>query len=280
MATQMFELLMRGHNHLRYQPVQKRVRVLLGGDTVVDTVGAALVWEPRRVVASYAVPISDVSGELVEAASFLVEAEERPVSLEEGGPPVLDPSTGFGFHTTPGTELTLRSGELSGAAFKPDDPDLNSMVILDFDAFEWLEEDELIFGHPRDPFSRIDLRQSSRHIEIEVAGTRVADSNRPLLLFEFVLPSRYYLPKADVLLPLEPSTTATVCAYKGQATHWSAVELGDEGRDIAWSYESPPPELAQITGLVCFYQERVDMIMDGVRLDRPITPWSSPPNSA
>jgi uncharacterized protein (DUF427 family) len=272
MATQMFELLMRGHNDLRYHPVQKRVRVLLGGDTVVDTVGAALVWEPRRVVPSYAVPIADVSGEIVEAASFLVE--ERPISLAEGGPPVLDPSTGFGFHTTPGAELMLRSGEVSGAAFKPDDPALASMVILDFDAFEWIEEDEPIFGHPRDPFSRIDLRQSSRHIEIEVAGTVVADSNRPLALFEFVLPSRYYLPKADVLVPLEPSTTATVCAYKGRATHWSAPELGDAGRDIAWSYESPPPELVQITGLVCFYQERVDMIIDGVRLERPITPWS------
>ena len=278
MATQMFDLLMRGHNDLRYQPVQKRVRALLGGDTVVDTVGAALVWEPRRVVPSYAVPIADVSGELVEAASFL--ADEHPVSLADGGPPALDPSTGFGFHTTAGSELMVRSGEFTGAAFKPDDPQLGSMVILDFDAFEWLEEDEPIFGHPRDPFSRIDLRQSSRHIEVEVAGTVVADSHHPLLLFEFVLPVRYYLPKADVLVPLEPSPTSTVCAYKGHATHWSAVELGEAGRDIAWSYESPPPELVQITGLVCFYQERVDMVIDGARLERPITPWSAPPNSA
>ncbi len=246
------------------------MRALLGGTVVADTKNAALVWEPRRVVASYAVPIADVSGALAETPPDSVE--ERAVSLEAGGPPILDPRTAFGFHTAPGTTMTLSTDSSSGQAFVP--TELDSMVILDFDGFDWLEEDEPIYGHPRDPFSRIDLRQSSTHIKVELDGVLIADSARPLVLFEYVLPARLYIPRVDVVAPLERSDSETVCAYKGSATHWSLASAGSAGVDIAWSYEVPPPELVQIAGLVCFYQERVDLVIDGVAQQRPVTPWS------
>ncbi len=270
MAIRMIDLLMSAGYELRYQPTQKRVRAMLGGTTVVDTKNAALVWEPRRVVASYAVPIADVTGVLAEAPRDSVE--ERAVSLEAGGPPVLDPRTPFGLHTAAGTTMTLSTDGVSGQAFRP--TELDSMVILDFDGFDWMEEEEAIYGHPRDPFSRIDLRQSSTHIKVELDGVLIADSTRPLILFEYVLPSRYYIPRADVVAPLERSNTETVCAYKGHATHWSLASAGTAGVDIGWSYEVPPPELVQIAGLVCFYQERVDFVIDGDAQRRPVTPWS------
>ncbi|MDV7356243.1 DUF427 domain-containing protein [Rhodococcus oxybenzonivorans] len=270
MAVRMIDHLMQARQELRYQPTPKRVRARLGGATVVDTRDAVLVWEPRHVVPSYAVPISDVTGTLAEASDDA--ASELPVSLEEGGPPVIDPRTAFGFHTTAGTPMTVTAGAATGQAFRP--AELDSMVILDFDGFDWLEEDEPIFGHPHDPFSRIDVRRSSTPIRIELDGRLVAESARALILFEFVLPARYYLPRADVVAALEPSPTSTVCAYKGHASHWSLVGGGDKGVDIAWSYEHPPLELAQIAGMVCFYQERVDVVLDGKSQIRPVTPWS------
>ncbi len=270
MAIRMIDLLMSAGYELRYQPTQKRVRAMLDGTIVADTKNAVLVWEPRRVVASYAVPIADVSGVLAETTPGSVE--ERPVLLEAGGPPILDPGTPFGLHTAPGTTMTLSVDGSSGQAFVP--TELDSMVILDFDSFDWLEEEEPIYGHPRDPFSRIDLRQSSTSIRVELDGVVIADSTRPLILFEYVLPARYYIPRADVVAPLERSTSETVCAYKGHATHWSLASAGKSGVDIAWSYEVPPPELVQIAGLVCFYQERVDFVIDGVAQQRPVTPWS------
>jgi len=252
---------------LRHQPTEKRVRVLEGGTVVADTRGATLIWEPRRVVASYAVPESDIRVDIRETESAV--AAENPVVLGDG-PPVLDPSTGFGFHTSPGTAVQVGNG----LGYRLDDADLAHLIVLDFDSFDWLEEEEPIFGHPRDPFSRIDLRQSARNLRIELEGRLLAETTRPLLLFESLIPARYYIPRDDVRVELTRSATDTVCAYKGHATHWHVSGLGNAGADIAWSYENPPPELTQVAGLVCFYQERVDMTVDGVLLQRPTTPWS------
>jgi uncharacterized protein (DUF427 family) len=270
MAVQMFPQFMRLLDELRYETTGKRIRALVDGGAVVDTTGALIVWEPRRVVPTYAVPVTDVHGELVPAP--VEDVPPRPERLREGLPTVLTPSTGFGAHTTPGEPLTLRTphGERVGAAFRPADPDLDGFVLLDFDAFEWLEEDDRIVSHPRDPFHRVDVRHSSRHVRVERDGLVLAESTRPVLVFETSLPVRNYLPRADVRLDLlEPSPTRTACAYKGVASY-----LARGGTDLAWSYEAPLPDAGELAGLVCFFDERVDVTVDGVERGRPVTPWS------
>lgn len=270
MAVQMFPHFMGLLDELRYEPTPKRIRARLDGATAVDTAGALLVWEPRRVVPTYAVPVADVSGELVPAPADA--APSRPVRLRAGGPPVLDPTTAFAAHTTTGASLTLRTGgaERVGAAFRPADPDLAGFVLLDFAAFGWLEEDDEIVSHPRDPYHRVDVRHSSRHVRIERDGRLLADSTRPVLVFETSLPVRTYLHPADVRLDLlEQSPTNTDCAYKGVASY-----LALAGEDVAWSYAQPLPDAGELAGLVCFFDERVDSTVDGVARDRPVTPWS------
>ena len=119
------------------------------------------------------------------------------------------------------------------------------------------------------------MLRSSRHVQVVVGGQVLADSRRPSLLFETSLPTRYYLPKADVRLDLlRPSDTVTRCPYKGVARHWS-IEIGGKPVDIAWSYPTPIPECTKIEELVCFYDERVDeVIVDGVTQAKPRTRWS------
>jgi uncharacterized protein (DUF427 family) len=274
MATQPSHALFSALAELRYEPTDKRIRAASGGVDLVDSRRAVLVWEPKRVVPAYAVPDADVHAKLTPAAPS--DAEENPVPL--GGRSVLDPSTPFGAHSCPGEPLSVDAGAvvLTGAAFRPDDPDLNGHVILDFDAFDqWLEEDEPIVGHPRDPFSRIDVRRSSSRVQIEVDGEIVADSTAPLLLFETRIATRYYLPRDDVRMELlTPTDTRTTCAYKGHASYWSVTTKGRTRQDLAWTYEEPLKELPEIAGYVAFFNERVNVILDGVRRERPITPWS------
>jgi uncharacterized protein (DUF427 family) len=140
---------------------------------------------------------------------------------------------------------------------------------------QWFEEDEEIFVHPRNPTTRIDVLDSSRHVQVVVDGVTVADSHRPRLLFETGLPTRYYLPKVDVRMELlEPTDSESACPYKGTARYWS-VRIGEHlHEDFAWSYPTPLPESQKVAGMVCFYNERVDLIVDGEPLERPHTKFS------
>jgi len=169
---------------------------------------------------------------------------------------------------------TVIAGEETGgsAAYQPGDPDLAGYVILEFDAFEWCEEDEPIVSHPHDPFGRIDVLRSSRHVRIESDGRLLAESSRPALLFETLLPVRFDLPRDDVVVRLELSDTVTYCAYKGRATYYS---VPDGPRDIAWAYHEPLHDAELVRDRVCFFDEHLDVIVDGERRDRPVTPWSS-----
>jgi uncharacterized protein (DUF427 family) len=233
---------------LRHEPVDKRIRATVGGETVVDSTRALLVWEPRRVTPLYAVPIEDVRGELVPSTA-------EPVTSDA---PFLHPGIPFAAHSTDGESLDLRAAgaTLSAAAFRPADEDLAGHVVLDFGPFdEWYEEDEAVFSHPRDPYHRVDTRRSSRHIRIELDGVLVAESSRPLLLFETGIRPRFYLPREDVVAELEPGDLRTACPYKGRATHWSV----GEHRNVAWSYEDPLEEAVAIRGMVAFYDERVQL---------------------
>ena len=147
----------------------------------------------------------------------------------------------------------------------------HDLVQIDFDALdEWLEEDEVLFGHPRDPYHRIDVRSTSRRIRISIGGEVVAESERAVVLFETGLPPRWYLPREDLNAALEPTDHRTVCAYKGQAEHFSVA--GEEA--IAWSYADPEREVEPIRDRVAFYDERVDLEVDGEPWERPETQWS------
>jgi len=267
---------MRELGTLRYEPTDKRIRGMLGDATTIDSTRAMLVWEPRRVVPTYAVPEQDVDGEIVAAPQR--GDVDTQVGVPATGVPlgemiVFDPSVPFAVRTTPGEPLTIRApGGREAAAFRPDDEALAGYVIVDFDDFgAWYEEDERNVGHPRDPFHRIDIVHSTRHVRIEDDGEPIAESSAPYLLFEPPLPVRYYLPREDVRSDLlAPSETQTFCAYKGEASYLSLASR----TDVAWYYPAPLREAAELTDRVAFFNEHVDVVVDGTLLERPQTPWS------
>ena len=274
MSTRLRDLMMGELGALRYEPTEKRIRGTLGGTTVVDSTSALLVWEPKRVVPTYAVPAADVAAEMIPSGERIDEPAGIPAmgAPQLGDRPVLDPSIPFAVHTTTGEPLTARAGGAEAAAFRPSDPALDGYVLLEFEAFDaWYEEDEPNVAHPRDPFHRIDIVHSSRHVLVELDGATLAESTRPCLLFEPPLPVRCYLPREDVRTDLlAPSETRTACAYKGQA--WYLSTATDD--DVAWYYPEPLREAAEVTGRIAFFNERADVVIDGERRERPVTPWS------
>jgi uncharacterized protein (DUF427 family) len=131
------------------------------------------------------------------------------------------------------------------AGFRFADADLAGYVALDFAAFDaWYEEDERIAGHPRDPFHRVDVRRSARAVRIEVGGEVLAETTRARLLFETNLPVRFYLPREDVRVALDPSARSTYCPFKGQASYWSVDVGGRRREDLGWSSSRPRPSPA------------------------------------
>jgi len=248
----------RSRGRVRIESGAKRVRAYLGAEVVVDTTRPVLVWEVPYYPAYY-FPAADVRTEL----------------LEPDGGVAHSPSRGDG------RTFTVRAGgkEAAGAALRYEDSpigELRDLIRLDWDAMDaWFEEDEEVFTHPRDPYTRVDILPSSRHVRVEVDGVTVAESASPRLLFETGLPVRYYLPKTHVRMDmLTPTDSESHCPYKGQAEWWS-VRTGDSlHEDLAWSYRTPLPESQKIAGLVAFYNEKVDIYVDGVRQERPSTKFS------
>jgi uncharacterized protein (DUF427 family) len=278
MSTRLRDVLMQELGVLRHEPIDKRIRATLGGSTVVDSTRAMLVWEPRRVVPTYAVPEEDVRAEVVPVEGGTTEdpagvgVEAMGDAPQLAGRRVLDPSVPFAVRSTEGQRLAVRVDGREAEAFRAADPDLEGYVIVDFDGFdEWFEEDERNVGHPRDPFHRIDIVHASRHVRVELDGEVLAESSAPYLLFEPPIPVRYYLPREDVRMDLlQPSDTRTFCAYKGQASYLS----NGEAADVAWTYPAPLREAAEVTDRIAFFNERADVVVDGTRLERPVTPWS------
>lgn len=243
---------------VRVEAGAKRVRATLGGQTVVDTTTPLLVWEVPYYPAYY-LPASDVTAEL------------RPT-----GATTRSPSRGDGVVH----DVVIGEVVAEGAALTfPDSPieDLRDRVRIDWESMEaWFEEDTEVIVHPRSPEVRVDVLPSSRHVRVSVDGVTLAETDRPTLLFETGLPMRAYIPKADVRMDLlHPTDTSSSCPYKGHARWWS-VELPDGTRhdDLAWSYPTPLPESFGIGNLVAFYDERVDVELDGVPVERPTTKFS------
>ncbi|NRQ32156.1 DUF427 domain-containing protein [Nonomuraea sp. NN258] len=239
---------------VRVERSGKRVRTYLGGRAVADTTRALLVWE-SPYYPTYYFPLADVD----ESA------------LKPTGTAKHSPSRGDGVVHT----VTHGGAEAVDAALVYRDSPIDELrdhVRFEWDAMDaWFEEDEEVFFHARDPYTRIDILASSRHVRVEVDGVTVADSRNARVLFETGLPARYYLPKPDVRLDLlEPTDTATHCPYKGTAEYWSV-----NGRpDLAWSYRTPLPESQKVAGLIAFYNEKLDIYVDGELQERPKTPFS------
>lgn len=239
----------------RIEACPKRVRVYLAGRLVADTIRAKLVWEVPHYPAYY-IPRADVQRDM------LTDSAREPSPSDRGEARYFD----------------VRAGErvaTAGAWHYPEPPieALREHVRFAWDAMDtWLEEEDEVFVHPHDPHKRIDILHSSRHIEIVAGGVTLADTRRPTLLVETGAPVRWYLPKSDVRMDLlEPTNKKTGCAYKGFARYWRRLE---GGREIAWSYPSPLAEGAKIAGLVAFYDEKVDVYVDGVLQKRPRTKFS------
>ncbi|TML67647.1 MAG: DUF427 domain-containing protein [Actinobacteria bacterium] len=243
---------------VRVEHGQKRVRAYLGGELVVDTTAPLLVWE-KPYYPAYYFPVADVHMELLQpdggSAHSPSRGEGRTFTVRAGGKEA--PAAAVRYETSPFEEL-------------------RDAVRLEWNAMDaWFEEDEEVFTHPRDPYTRVDILPSSRSIRVEVDGVTVAESGKPTLLFETGLPVRYYLPKTHVHLELlTPADTRSHCPYKGEAEYWS-VHAGETVHDdLAWSYRTPLPESQKIAGLICFYNEKVDIYVDGVLQDRPRTKFS------
>ena len=242
---------------IRIEPGRKRVRTYLAGQLVADTIHPVLVWEgPHYPV--YYLPAADIRAELVPVG----RTEHSP---SRGDAQVFDVKTASA--TAPAAALQYPESPLA---------ELRDLVRLDWSSMsEWFEEDEPVYTHPRDPYTRVDILASSRHIRVEVDGITVADSRRPRILFETGLPPRYYLPLTDVRMDLlRPSDSETHCPYKGTASYWSVDTGRAEHRDIVWMYRTPLPESQKIAGLACFYNEKVDLFVDGERQERPRTQFS------
>ena len=147
---------------------------------------------------------------------------------------------------------------------------------FEWDRLRWFEEDEPIYGHPRNPYARVDALRSHRHIRVQLDGVVLADTVAPVLLFETGLPTRYYIDPTDVAFEhLEPSDTADAVPVQGHDIGYWSVRAGDAlHQDLAWTYHYPLPAVAAIAGLVAFYNEKLDVIVDGIALARPKTHFS------
>lgn len=252
---------------LRIEPTAKRIRARLGGDTVVDSSRAALVWEPRRVTPVYAVPRADIDAVVVDAATRELDSAAHP--------PVWDPRVPFAVRLTPGHPVVVTApGGATAEGFIADDQDLDGFVILDFAGFDWLEDDERIVSHPHDPFSRIDVRDSGAEYSLTLDGELLARTTHARILYETALPPRLYWPRDDVLVPLTPSTTRSSCAYKGAAEYYSATVAGRELADVAWSYPDPLVDGERVRGRIAFFEERLDLDVDGVRREQRYSPFA------
>ena len=245
---------------LYLDPVPYRLRGFLAGEAVFDTVGAKLLYETGHLPVYY-VPEEDLRHDLLEPSDSKTRCP----------------------HKGEASYRSIRAGDRfeEDAVWSYPEPIAPASFLSGHAAFywgkldEWFVEDEQVFGHPRDPYHRIDTYLTTRPVRISIDGELVAESTRSVALYESGLPPRFYLPAEDVRMDvLEPSAKRTRCAYKGVAGYWD-VRVGDAlHEDIAWTYEEPDRDGAAIRGLVCFFNERVDLEMDGHVVERPVTQWS------
>lgn len=243
-----------------FEPSSRWVRVKLGGVTIANSRRVMLLRETGRLPVYY-FPRQDVRMDLLTPSGYTAH----------------NPHIGeAAYSTVKAGDKAAEDAAWSYTEVLPGAPDLRGYVAFEWNKMDaWFEEDDEVFVHPRDPYKRIDVMHSSRHIRVVVGGETVAETHRPRLLFETGLPTRYYIPKEDVRMDLlVPTDTHTRCPYKGLASYYAVKMSGQLFKDIVWYYPYPIPECPKIENLVCFYNEKVDLYVDGELEPKPQTPWS------
>jgi uncharacterized protein (DUF427 family) len=246
---------------VRIEPSPRWVRAYFGGRPIADSRHVLLVFEPRRLPVYY-FPLVDVRMELLRPSDYATSragtrSDRQRWTLESEG------------RTVPNVAWSFPQPDQAHAPLK-------DHIAFYWDKLDaWFEEDQEVFVHPRDPHKRVDVMASSRHVRVVLDGQVVADTHRPHLLFETGLPTRYYIPQTDVRLDLlEQSDTLTQCPYKGRAVYWSIRAGREINKDLVWSYPFPIPECTRIAQLMAFFNEKLDIYVDGELQPRPKTNWS------
>ena len=236
-------------------PVPRRIRATLAGQTVLDTMSALYVWEWSHYP-QYYIPLADI-----DPAVLVDEQHEQKLSRGTA------------------RRYSLQVGDVTRpAALRVYGDDavvegLAGRARFEWDSLDaWFEEDEQVFVHARDPYTRVDALRSTRNVRVELEGVVLAESSSPVMVFETGLPTRYYLNRTEVdFTHLAPTNTLTACPYKGTTSGYWTGHLGDTSySDIAWTYDFPTRQLLPIAGLIAFYNEKVDAFLDGRLLDRPV----------
>jgi uncharacterized protein (DUF427 family) len=225
---------------LYFEPFPRRIRGVIGGQTVIDTTAGRLLYESGLPPVLY-VPTADVRADLIERTDLSTHCPFKGDAA---------------YWTAAGVENALWGypEPIESASW------LSGYMAPQWDAFDaWYEEDEQIHTRLRDPYHRIDVRESKARVTVTADGRTIAETTRPRLLFETGLPVRAYIPLEDVRQDLlTPSDKTSVCPYKGTASYWSVGDLAD----VAWSYRDPIPEAGDIEGLVSFLGEGVEVEID------------------
>jgi uncharacterized protein (DUF427 family) len=247
-------------NHV--EPAPRRVRGFLGHELIFDTTAARYVWE-IPYYPQYYIPVGDIDKRFVADEGVSQSTRRGPAhrhGLHAGGQDRPGAVRIYGDEAIPGVAGTARF----------------EWAALD----AWYEEDEQIFVHPRNPYARVDALRSHRRVRVSLDGVTLAETDTPVLVFETGLPTRYYIDRTDVSFAhLVPSDTQTACPYKGVTSQYWSVQL-DSGpihpdhQDLAWSYDFPTRQLLPVAGLVAFYNEKLDIKLDGHPLPRPQTHFS------
>jgi uncharacterized protein (DUF427 family) len=233
--------------------------VIIGGETVADS-SRALLLQESGLQPIYYFPPEDVRSDLLEPTDKHTHCPKKGEAS---------------YYTISVGERVVKNG----AWYYPDPidgaPAITGLIAFYWDKVDtWMEEDEEVIGHARDPYHRIDLRKTSRHIRISLEGQLLAETTRAVALFESNLPTRWYIPGEDVVAELVPSDKDTICPYKGHAGYYSVrLENGELIEDLIWYYADPFSDALGVAGLLCFYNEQVDIELDGEQQERPESPW-------
>ena len=252
--------LPRSKGIIYFERSPRRIRAVFAGETIVDSPSPSLLHE-QNLLPVYYFPRDDVRMDLLEPTErsthcpFKGDASYWSVRVGEQ----VAENAAWGYPSP-----------IEGA------PPLSGYLAFYWDRMdEWLEEDEPAIVHARDPYHRVDVLDTSRHVRVTVNGELVAETRRARVLFETGLPPRWYFPGDDVRKEvLVPSERKTGCAYKGFASYWS-VRAGDSQEDdLVWFYPEPRHDAERIAGYLAFFNERVDLEVDGELQERPETQWS------
>ena len=230
------------------EPLRRRMRVKFGDRWIADSADVVLLHEPARYPVAY-FPIGDI-------VTGVLEAAERTTQHRDLGETT--------WYTVTAGDSSKTRAAWQHTALPDHASDLMGRVAFAWRAMDaFYEEDERIVGHAADAYHRIDIRQTSRHLVVRDGDRVVAESTRPLALYESGFAPRWYVPREDVddsaLTPVEGQT---FCPYKGLCSYW---DIG-EARGAAWGYEDAWTEVRRISGMISFEPDKVEVELDGARL--------------